>query len=414
MFVLTLLTILLAPIDSRISMLDGQNHSGTLTAISASAIEITENGATVTLPIDDVMAVEFPAIAPVASEEPQSLLLTDGSEFHATSVARTAKSLTALTSLFGAVEVPVERVHAVRLQAENPSYTQQWNTFLKRDSEKDNLVVAKRDGSGLDFLAGIVSNVTAESVEFLLDGDTIPVPAARVYGIVFGRQAGSKGAARGSEASIQLTSVVGDVFKVKTIVLEADQLKTESSWGQMLSVPLQQLQKIDLSSGRIRFLSDMPTLAERFDGIDPENSLFAELISLEQQKLLFGPQRNTTIERQSRLRLRGREFAKGLCIHSRSEMQWDLEKRFSSLECVAGIDDEVAFNGSNAVALKITGDGNVLFEQLITSTDAPLPLRLSVDGVSTLTVLVDFGDGSSVCDWLDLADARLVIAKEKP
>ncbi len=71
MFVLTLFAILLAPIDSRISMLDGQTHSGTLTAISAAAIEITENGAAVALPIDDVMAVEFPAIAPVASEEPQ-------------------------------------------------------------------------------------------------------------------------------------------------------------------------------------------------------------------------------------------------------------------------------------------------------------------------------------------------------
>ncbi len=132
-------------------------------------------------------------------------------------------------------------------------------------------------------------------------------------------------------------------------------------------MPLKQLQKIDLSSGRIQFLSDMPALAERFDGIDPENSLFAGLIALEQQKLLFGPQRNTTIERQSRLRLRGREFAKGLCIHSRSEIQWDLGKRFSAMECVAGIDDEVAFNGSHAVALKITGDGNVLFEKLITS-----------------------------------------------
>lgn len=414
MFVLTLLAVLLAPIDSRISMLDGQTHSGTLTAISAAAVEITENGATVALPLDDVMAVELTVIAPVASEEPQALFLNDGSELHGTSIARTAKSLTALTSLFGAVEINVEMIHAVRLQAENPSHTQQWNTFLKRDSEKDNLVVAKRDGSGLDFLAGIVSNVTAESVEFLLDGDTIPVPAERVYGIVFGRQAGSKRGLSGSDAPIQLTSVVGDVFKVKTIVLEADQLKTESSWGQMLSVPLKQLQKIDLSSGRIRFLSDMPALAERFDGIDPENSLFAGLIPLEQQKLLFGPQRNTTIERQSRLRLRGREFAKGLCIHSRSEIQWDLEKRFSAMECVVGIDDEVAFNGSHAVSLKITGDGNVLFEKLINSTDAPLPLRLSVDGVSTLTVLVDFGDGSSVCDWLDLADARLVIAKEKP
>jgi len=414
MFVLTLLAILLAPADSRVSMLDGQARKGTLTAISASAVEITENGAAISLPIDDVMAIDFPQTAPVASEESQVISFADGSQLHGTSVARTAKSLTAQTALFGAVDVSVDKIHAVRLQAENPTYTQQWNTFLKRDSEKDNLVVAKRDGSGLDFLAGIVSNVTAESIQFLLDGDTIPVPAERVYGIVFGRQSRSEKTSSEPEAAIQLTSAVGDIFKAKTIVLEADQLKAESSWGQMLSVPLNQLQKIDLSSGRIQFLSDMPALAERFDGIDPENSLFAGLIALDQQKLLFGPQRNMTIERQSKLRLRGREYAKGLCIHSRSEIQWDLEQRFSALECVVGIDDEVAFNGSHAVALKIMGDGNVLFEKLINTTDAPLPLRVSVEGVSKLTVLVDFGDGSSVCDWLDLADARLVIAKVKP
>ena len=158
----------------------------------------------------------------------------------------------------------------------------------------------------------------------------------------------------------------------------------------------------------------MPALVERFDGIDPENSLFAGLIAPEQQKLLFGPRRNMTIERQTRLRLRGREFSRGLCIHSRCEMQWNLEKRFSAMDCVVGIDDEVAFNGSHAVALKITGDDNVLFEKLIATSDDPLPLRLALDGVSTLTILVDFGDGSSVCDWLDIADARLLIAKDKP
>ena len=158
----------------------------------------------------------------------------------------------------------------------------------------------------------------------------------------------------------------------------------------------------------------MPALLERFDGIDPANSLFAGLIPPDQQKLLFGPQRNMTIERQSKLRLRGREFARGLCIHSRSELQWELKKQFSAMDCVVGVDDEVAFNGSHAVLLKIMGDDNVLFEKLIATSDDPLPLRLALDGVSKLTILVDFGDGSSVCDWLDIAEARLVIAKEKP
>lgn len=395
-------------------MLEGQTHNGLLAAISTTDVEITENGIPVKLAIDDVMVIEFPASASQASEETQMLFFNDGSQIHGTSVARTAKSVTAQTELIGEIDANVAAIHAVRLQAENPSYKQQWNTFLKRNSEKDNLVVAKRDGSGLDFLAGIVSNITAVQVEFLLDGETIPVPAERVYGIVFARSSGPKHAGSVPNATIQLTSTAGDIFFAKAITLDGDTLKAESAWGQTVSVPLNSLQKIDLSSGRIQFLSDMPAIAERFDGIDPENSLFAGLISSEQQKSLFGPQRNMTIERQSRLRLRGREYAKGLCIHSRSEMQWDLGKRFSAMECVVGIDDEVAFNGSHSVALKITADGNVVFEKLISTTDDPLPLRLPLEGVSTLTVLVDFGDDSSVCDWLDIADARLVIAKDKP
>jgi hypothetical protein len=119
------------------------------------------------------------------------------------------------------------------------------------------------------------------------------------------------------------------------------------------------------------------------------------------------------MERQSKLRLRGREYTKGLCIHSRTEISWPLDGRFSLLDGVAGIDDEVAFNGTHSVSLKISGDGAVLFEKLISTNDDPIPLRISLEGVSTLTVLVDFGDGDSVCDWLDLADAKMVIAKDR-
>ena len=94
-------------------------------------------------------------------------------------------------------------------------------------------------------------------------------------------------------------------------------------------------------------------------------------------------------------------------------MTWALDRRYSSFDCLAGIDDEVAFNGDHAVLLKITGDERVLFEQTIRTTDEPLPLSVSLADVATLTVLVDFGDGEGVCDWLDLADAKLVIAKEQ-
>ncbi|MEI6541622.1 MAG: hypothetical protein WCO86_19180, partial [Planctomycetota bacterium] len=90
MLVLTLFAVLLAPPDAKISMLNGQTHGGALSAISAADVEITENGALFKLPLEDVMAIEFPQIAPVASVESQMLFFFDGSQLHGSSIARTA------------------------------------------------------------------------------------------------------------------------------------------------------------------------------------------------------------------------------------------------------------------------------------------------------------------------------------
>jgi len=412
MSLLALLALLLAPADVKVSMLDGQSRSGSLTAISGTEVSITENGTAATFPLTDVMGLEFPATKVASGEQPQSLILTDGSRVAGTSVARTAKQLTMESLSLGTLTFDSISVQAVRLQPDNPVHRGQWNTFLKRESDKDLLIVAKRDGSGLDFLAGVVSSVSAEKVEFLLDKETVPVPAARVYGVVFARSAAGNARPAALKSAVGIMTAHGDFLAAKSVTLEGDTLQVETGWGQSLTAAVDQVRNIDLSGGRVQFLSDLEPVEERFSGVDPEGSLLAGLVSLEQQSLLFGPRRDTTMERQSRIRLRGREYAKGLCLHSRTEISWALDRQFSSLDCIVGIDDEVAFNGDHAVALKIMGDGNVLFEKLIATTDEPLSLRVPLEGISTLAILVDFGDGNSTCDWLDLADAKLVIAKD--
>ena len=276
------------------------------------------------------------------------------------------------------------------------------------------MIVAKRDGSGLDFLAGVVSAIGSEKTEFLLDGETVPVPAARVYGVVFASMISTESAQPVNVTSAaRVASHNGDQFAASTIRFSNGAFEIEAAWGQSLQVASALIRSIDLSSGRVQYLSDLEPLEERLDGIDPDGSLLAGLISKEEEALLFGPRRDTTMERTSRLRLRGREFSKGLCIHSRTEISWALDEKYTSLDCLVGIDDEVAYSGKHIVALKITGDGNVLFEKNIATTDDPLPLQLPLSGVSTLTILVDFGDNESTCDWLNLADAKLLIAKDK-
>lgn len=409
MMSLILIALLSLPSDVKVSTLDGQTRSGQLKTLSENGVVIVEAGADVTLPSENVMSIEFPANAAAPAAGGQTVTLVDGSQLNGTGVIRNAKTLTMASPGLGQLDIENKAIQSVRLMADNPTFRSQWNTFQRRETDKDLLIVAKRDGSGLDFLAGVVSAIAADKIEFQLDGDAVPVPAARVYGVVFATTAEAAAAA----GTIKLMSVQGDVISAKTIQVADDSVKIDTAWGQTLNAPLAQCQKIDLSGGRLQFLSDLEPIEETFAGVDPEGSLFTGLINDEQQALLFGPRRDSTMEKQSKIRLRGREYSKGLCIHSKTEIAWAIDKKFSSLDCLVGVDDEVAFNGKHAVALKISGDDQVLFEKTIATSDEPIPVRVALEGISTLTIVVDYADGDSTCDWLDLADAKLLVAKPK-
>jgi hypothetical protein len=175
------------------------------------------------------------------------------------------------------------------------------------------------------------------------------------------------------------------------------------------------LRLADLSGERLSYLSELPVLREALLSADPEGSLLDGLVDTETQRRLFSPRRDRVLQGGGRLRLRGQEYLRGLCVHSHSVLSWALDGRYETLELTAGVDDEVAFNAGagHAVRLVIRADDAVVFDRMIAAQDPPLPVRLSVSGKSTLEVEVDFGDGSSICDWLDLADARLWLNQQK-
>lgn len=126
----------------------------------------------------------------------------------------------------------------------------------KRETDKDLLIVAKRDGSGLDFLAGVVSAIGAEKTEFLLDGETVPVPAARAYGVVFASTASTQAAQPVNVTSTaKVISYKGDQFAASTIKFSNGVFEIETVWGQSLQVASALIRSIDLSSGRVQYLS---------------------------------------------------------------------------------------------------------------------------------------------------------------
>lgn len=420
--ILKLIGISLTLLDVRVMLLDGRIQQGQLVSLSAENVVLTDSeGATSSLPIADVMQVLVTASGEQPEKQPSSdelqLVLRDGSSVPISQAEATADDVTATAAGLGDLKLGRAFVRAVRLQPLKDEWQPQWNAFLERRNEKDLLIVAKRDGSGLDFLAGIVSSIGAEEVPFLLDGDQIPVPRSRVFGVLFAAAESTADAVAGS-AVLSLTD--GSTLGVSAVSMNEQQLQVTTTWGQTLQIVADRLSEIDFSSGRLHYLSDLEPLSERYYGLDPPGLEWGSLFAADQEtRTGLSAQWRMSRDRfpnngRPPLTLRGRVFRKGVCIFPRASIDYALDGRYSRFTAVVGVDDDVAFNQQKGqpvtvVELRIEADGKPVFQKLVQALDEPIELDLPMSGVTTLTVIVDFGDGHSTCDYLDLADARLIV-----
>ncbi len=106
------------------------------------------------------------------------------------------------------------------------------------------------------------------------------------------------------------------------------------------------------------------------------------------------------------LTLRGRAFERGLGVHSRSSLAYQLDKKFSLLTGVIGLDDDGG--KSSRVHFVVRGDGRELFRATASGAEEPKPLHVAVAGVERLELLVDFARDEDIGDRADWADLRLV------
>jgi hypothetical protein len=175
---------------------------------------------------------------------------------------------------------------------------------------------------------------------------------------------------------------------------------------------------IGLAEGKLTVasftLGEVTISAERAAGLQFRSDRLAYLSDLEpadaKQTSYFDekfPFRRDRAADGQPIRLGGVTYEKGLGLHSRSELVFDLGGRYKQLTAIAGIDEGARMG---MAYLTILGDGKPLLEKTrLSRQDPPRPLRLDVSGTQRLAILVDFGEGTfGVSERVDLADAKLV------
>ena len=376
-----------------VELLDGRTLSGTLVDVSAEQVVVISAAGEETLPTAGLLALRLNQ--PPADEATGASVwveLTDGSTLPATRYSVTGANAVIVAIDGSELEVPTRLITAVKLKQQDEEIARQWGQIRQVEAAGDMIVV--RNEKAIDYLEGVLGDVSELTVVFKVDGEEIDVKRARVEGLVYyhSRQTDVP------ELACVVTGAGGVRFNAQSAKLTGDRLHLVSVSGVPWSPEIKSLERIDFSAGKIQYLSD---LAPESVDWNPYFALPGPTEAITQ----FGQPIRDAAREGGPLQLGGKQYQKGLALLSRTEIVYRLTDSFQWFLALAGIDDRVGQHGH--VRLIIHGDDRLLYDEVLQGGDDPVPLRLDVAGVRRLKIVVDYGLDMDVADHLDLADARV-------
>jgi hypothetical protein len=372
--------------------LDGRTVVGPIVELSPQRLTVAAAGGRVTIPTAKLLTLVPKEKPPSAGVPGVVVRLADGSVIEGQRYVADASRARITLAGGEVVEAPAATVQTVLCgDLQSAELRSDWARLSGMKTDADLLIV--RSGGGLDYQKGVLHDVSEDVVRFDLDGKVLPAKRSKVFGFVY-----HHGAAAEMPAAIcRITDAAGSLWLVRSISL-GKKLQWTTPAGASVAQPCDNIARIDFSAGKLLYLGDLkPDLiawTPYFGVGEPAAAM----------KQFYAPRFDRGFDSPV-LRLGRVDYQKGIALRSRTELVYRLPERFGRFLAVAGIADAVRPDGK--VRLVVRGDDKVLFEAVMTGSDAPRPLDLDVSGVRRLSILVDFEGGINRADQLLLCNARV-------
>ena len=324
--------------------------------------------------------------------------LLDGSSIRTPNVTSDGKNAT-VTLANKDASVGMPHVASFQFIDGNDALMKQWDEIRNSERTGDVLVIRKGNES-LDYLEGVVGEVTTDNVKFTYDGDEIDVKREKLFGILFYSARGQAGMAAGAPAKLQFGA---SNFNISNVEISGATIRWTSAGGAEFSGATSSLRLIDFGADKIAYLADTEPATLT---ITPR---FKSMLGSELDSLLYAPRKNKSFDGAPlQLRFHSAEktesWSRGLAAHSRTELQYRLNREYRSLKGIVGMDP----TATGTVQLVISADDESLLDRMVNPDDEPFELDLDLSGRRRVTILVDYGDQSDVADRLHFCDLRIV------
>ena len=309
----------------------------------------------------------------------------------------------------GAVQsLPVAAIRQVEMEPRAETLDAMWAEIDEKELVGDVLVIRKRPKDGqqpaLDYLAGVVRSVDAERVDFVWDGEPIPVARKKVAAIRYYRP----DAPEKNDATFTLETVDGASLVVRRLQFEQHDIAIETAAGLRTKIPLSELRAADYSQGKLVYLSDLEPIAVKWTpyiGLPP-GAGFVQAFGLPRQDHAYHGSALTLLTTGENGARTIQSFRKGLAIRSRTELVYQVPRKMTKFVALAGIDPESSDQGR--VTLEVYADRKLLWQGEIDGSKDPRTIDVDISGARRLRLLVDYGENLDYGDRLHLAEARVL------
>jgi hypothetical protein len=253
-------------------------------------------------------------------------------------------------------------------------------------------VFIARDTDDAKTLRGRLESLGPDGGAFVFGGRSRSFQMDKAYGVVF-----ATGAATPAVEPLITTLVDGTSFSGRARGSADGTLRVTASFGAEFEIPATRLSRIRVRSDRVVYVSDLQVASQHVEG-----RLHRPWPIRYDRSLSLGA-----------LATGGRTFEKGLGVHSRCELVYEIGADYETFVATVGIDDAVRPRGS--VVFRVLGDDRVLFEtETLTGRDSPRDVIVDIENVRKLTLIVDYADELDLADHVVIGAARLLKPAERP
>jgi hypothetical protein len=238
---------------------------------------------------------------------------------------------------------------------------------------------------------GLVQGVEGESLKFRYGDEDRKIGLAKLVGVLL--RSNSPAPLAGFHQLVHIES--GDQFSGSLTGIDHDVLLlTTPASAAPMRIQLSSISTIDFLNGRVSSLCDLkPAKVE-------QTPYFNRVMPYQIDKSLTG----------GPLVLSDGPIARGIAVHSRCVLEFDVSSGFDRFKTRLGF--QLPDGQAGRVLARVLGDGKVLYENADLRGDQPaVDLDLSLTGVKTLTLLIDFGKDQDVGDRVVWGNPRLLRGK---